>query len=95
MADRYNGWSNYETWNLKLWIDNDQGLSEHWQEAAQTALDDTDETDDTDTRKREAAEALAEALAVQLGTHTPDGTAIGAVDYREIAESLLEDLDDD
>ena len=21
---KYNGWSNYETWNFKLWLDNDQ-----------------------------------------------------------------------
>ena len=20
----YNGWSNYETWNFKLWLDNDK-----------------------------------------------------------------------
>jgi len=103
MADRYNGWSNYETWNLRLWIDNDQGLYGHWQEAAQTAFDDTDDDDDTATRKREAAEALAE----QLGTDTADGAptcagfygdvlsaAIGAVDYREIAESIIEEVDE-
>lgn len=24
----YNGWSNYETWNVNLWIDNDWQLSE-------------------------------------------------------------------
>ena len=28
--DTYNGWSNYETWNWKLWLDNDQGAYEYW-----------------------------------------------------------------
>ena len=23
---KYNGWSNYETWNFKLWLDNDEEL---------------------------------------------------------------------
>lgn len=26
---QFNGWSNYETWNANLWIDNDWGLSEN------------------------------------------------------------------
>lgn len=24
--DSYNGWKNYETWNVALWIENDEGL---------------------------------------------------------------------
>ncbi len=26
MSEKCNGWSNYETWNFKLWLDNNQDL---------------------------------------------------------------------
>jgi len=26
---KYNGWTNYETWNFKLWLDNDQDVHNH------------------------------------------------------------------
>ena len=29
----YNGWTNYETWNVALWIGNDEGLYDLAQEA--------------------------------------------------------------
>ena len=28
----YNGWTNYETWAVKLWIDNDEGTYTYWRE---------------------------------------------------------------
>jgi hypothetical protein len=31
---RYNGWTNYETWVTALWLDNDQATQEYWQEIA-------------------------------------------------------------
>jgi hypothetical protein len=30
----YNGWTNYETWDVKLWLDNDYGLYSMIQEQA-------------------------------------------------------------
>jgi hypothetical protein len=28
----YNGWTNYETWNVVLWIENDESIQEYIQE---------------------------------------------------------------
>jgi hypothetical protein len=38
MSETYEGWSNYETWNVKLWIDNDQGSASFWDAAAISAM---------------------------------------------------------
>ena len=32
MTERYNGWTNYETWCANLWLDQD---SEYWRESVQ------------------------------------------------------------
>ena len=29
MCGEYNGWTNYETWVINLWNDNEQGIYEH------------------------------------------------------------------
>ena len=36
-SKKYNGWSNYETWAVKLWMDNEQSSYHYWQEATQEA----------------------------------------------------------
>ena len=35
----YNGWKNYETWNVALWWDNDEGSQEWTREVAREAID--------------------------------------------------------
>ncbi len=34
MSERYNGWTNYETWLVNLWMDNEQGSQEFFRERA-------------------------------------------------------------
>lgn len=105
MADnRYNGWRNYETWNVKLWIDNDEGSYHYWQDRAQEIFDDADECDDTFSKSDSARLALADALKDEIDEQgAPDlgacmyadllNAALSEVDWMEIADALLEDCD--
>ena len=34
---RYNGWANYETWAVNLWLTNDEGTYSYWRERAADA----------------------------------------------------------
>ncbi len=104
----YNGWTNYETWNVKLWMDNEEGSYRHCQRMAETAWEDA-EADQTFTRLERAQIDLADALKDEYeeamhdwldesgksGTVWADllGAALSEVDWREIATSMLEDVD--
>jgi hypothetical protein len=95
MAD-YNGWKNYETWNLKLWLDNDQDTYHYWQHAAREAFG----MGDVEKAKRTLAEQLETHItedAPQLTGFYSDilNASIREVAYWEIAESMLEDLQEE
>lgn len=102
MAERYNGWVNYETWCWALWMDNDQGTHEHWRDVAQEALDDTDPDDTLDERRETAADQLAGLLESDCDEAAPSlagpfadlmTSALQVIDWREIAEHILADLE--
>jgi hypothetical protein len=81
----YNGWTNYETWNVKLWLDNDgttpdsswprdiYGLSEYLKDMIW-----------------EQAPDLGASMFSDLLT-----AALQEVEWREIAEAYLEEMKDE
>lgn len=38
----YQGWANYETWAVALWLDNDEGSYNYWRERAQEIREEGD-----------------------------------------------------
>jgi len=81
----YNGWVNYETWLVALWIDNDQGL---YEEARRIVREGGDLKD-----------YIEEIICLSFGDESswPTGlvgdlltSALAEVEWRDIAEHLEE-----
>ncbi len=99
----YNGWTNYETWCLKLWMDNEEGSYHAGVEMAQAAWDDA-EADSTFTRAERAALDLADTLKDEYEEARPElagvwgdllGAALSEVNWDEIASSMIDEIDQD
>jgi hypothetical protein len=91
MSD-YNGWTNYETWNWKLWIDNDQGWQESVLEAAQDFKGDPY---GLSKYLQQDCEEMQELFDLPTSGPFADllGAAIGSINFYEIADNILEDLE--
>lgn len=95
----YNGWHNYETWNVALWFGNDS--SQYWDEMA-TECYERAEADDTFTRAENATFELADAMKEFVEENTPEtvgmyadllGAALSEVNWHEIAEHYIDEVD--
>lgn len=91
--EKYNGWTNRETWAVRLWIDNERESHFHWRDVTRAVLkqEPPDMACGTLARKldeafEEATPQLKQGLFADLLT-----TALGRVDWHEIAQSMLDD----
>jgi len=75
----YNGWHNYETWAVSLWMNNEEGSSDHWREQAKDAYINADALsayarftgNEIFTREEKAAFTLADALKEHFENDNP------------------------
>lgn len=97
----YNGWYNYETWLVNLWITNDSGSDSYWRSTAQEAYDRAD-GDSCFTKEENSALDLAKVLEEQIEEESPTtgmadlyadllNAALSEVNWHEIAEHFIED----
>ncbi len=79
MTKTYNGWPNYETWNVMLWLDNDEGMYRFYRSQA---------------RQMKVLADNAREIALQaFGTgKTPDGVDLfsSKIRWGKIAQAMRE-----
>ena len=102
---KYNGWTNYETWNVKLWMDNDEGSYQYYNDVAHNALHMASSTDYM-TKEQSAAIDLAAVIKSDFEEASPLGddastfsdllgAALSNVNWNEIASHLIDDVLED
>jgi hypothetical protein len=107
MSDECNGWHNYETWVVNLWMDNERGQQDYWLEEARQCFD-AAEADAFLTRSEKAASDLADRIkdehedaATEMLRQANYETgplsdllngALGAVNWDQIARSWVEKM---
>jgi hypothetical protein len=84
----YNGWTNYPTWAVALWVDNDEGLTEERDALVQNYHDDAYELS---VHLREWVEQLLDSEGGSLQSDLL-GFAVAYVDWDDLARSWRRDI---
>ena len=105
---KYNGWSNYETWNFKLWLDNDETTHKFVINKLKEirAKFSDDDWKDFDITKEKAYKIAADFLRSYIDDNAPDleiskngfysdilNAGLRVINTYEIAQSYFEDLE--
>lgn len=92
--NNYNGWSNYETWNLSLWIDNDRNWYREVNDKASALVCDVLTKDEQIENLRKFIMDLVDEDAPTMDpSFFTDvmNASIREVNFREISRSIIEE----
>lgn len=102
--NEYNGWTNYETWCVNLWIDSEEWSQRYWNEQADECLR-MGFSDEVLTREQRAVQVLADILKDEHSERFMDASeeklantvfadlmnaALSEVNWHEIAKHLID-----
>ena len=90
----YQGWTNYETWAVKVDMDNDETAYTYWKERTEEIADDADDRDEAETELASALKAEYEEVIPSLAGWVANllQGAFDEVNWHEMADTLLEDF---
>lgn len=107
-TETYNGWTNYETWNVNLWMDNEQGSQEYYRETAERTFKHA-KPGGTFTKSERATLDFADWLKEEYETASQDileksnaqasvwadllGAALSEVNWHEIAKHYIDEAE--
>lgn len=87
----YNGWKNYPTWNVNLWLSNDEGLYNATRERAEAyAGMNRPRIEFADSLKHWVRDDLAPDLGASFAADLL-GYALDQVDWIEIADAWIDE----
>jgi hypothetical protein len=95
----YNGWWNYETWLVNLWMDNEEGSYRYWGEVAGETYEEA-EAEKPFSKEERAKLDLSERLKEEHEEAAPElqgvfsdllNAAMSEVNWYEIAEHMIDE----
>ncbi len=105
----YNGYTNYETWVVNLWMDNEEGSHDYWVRMARYIYENEAEECKYSSKMDDAISLLADHIKDHYADAKDEileemkltasvwadllGAALSETNWREIAKNLLENVE--